>query len=59
MLSVNINGNLNYIMEFMSKITMPLRALPAGNQDRYLLSDFGMQKVVHGVQVISNFLFTS
>ena len=58
MLLVSINGNLNYIMEFTSKIIMLLRALLAGNQDRHLRSDFGMQKVAHGVQVIFNSLFT-
>ena len=58
MLSVSINGNLNCIMEFMNKIIMPSRALPAGNQDKRQLLGFGMLKVAHGALVISSFLFT-
>lgn len=45
-------------MVFMNKIIMPSRASPAGNQDRHQRLDFGMLKAAHGVQVISNFLFT-
>jgi hypothetical protein len=45
-------------MEFMNKIIMPSRALPAGNQDKRQLLGFGMLKVAHGALVISSFLFT-